>query len=192
MGAVNGDNYCRINLLDIFSSSHSFNTTNAALDIEYNCPLVGVSPSFIRASWSIPGRCGCNVSANNWLNNGRNSWYCFGTISSKGHSFKCFGSIALLISYKDALYTIRFPFLTVWKKDAPFKITVFPPNGLGGRICGLNIFLLWLTGSGGSFRDSLNCYWCIMAICNAILGAKCNSIRRKAYCCIMWWSPCHP
>jgi hypothetical protein len=43
-GGAKGQDDCRINPLDIFSSSHSFKTTNSALDIKYNGPHVGVSP----------------------------------------------------------------------------------------------------------------------------------------------------
>jgi len=49
-GAANSDDNCRINPVDIFSSSHSFNTTNSALDIEYNGPHVGICQSFNRTS----------------------------------------------------------------------------------------------------------------------------------------------
>jgi len=149
-GAAKGDDDWRIYPLDIFSSSHSFRTTNSVLEIEYNGPHVGVSPSFRRTSWSILGLCGGNLSANTLLNRGRNSWYCSGTISSKGRSFISFASIALLISWSDALNIISFPFFGVLKKDDPLSITMFPQNGLCGRIVGSNTSLTEYAGSRGS------------------------------------------
>jgi len=150
-GAANGDDDCQMNPLDIFSSSRSFNTTNSALDIEYNGPNGGVSPSINWTPWSIPGGCGGNLSANTLLHSGRNSWYCSGTISSKGRFFKSFASMALLISYIEALNTVSLPFLTVQKNEAPLSMTSIPRNSRRGRISVLNTYLTWYTGSGGSF-----------------------------------------
>ena len=138
-GATKGDDDWRMNPLDIVSSNHSFRTTNSVLDIEYNGPHVGVSPSFRCTSWSVPGRCGGSRSANILLNNGRNSWYCSGTISSRGCSFKSFASIALLISLRDTLNTLSFLFLTVPKNEDPLSITMLPRKGRWGRNCGSNI-----------------------------------------------------
>jgi hypothetical protein len=40
IGVANGDDYCQMTLFDIFSFRDTFNTTNLALDIEYNGPHV--------------------------------------------------------------------------------------------------------------------------------------------------------
>jgi len=149
-GAAHCDDDWQMSSFDIFSSSHSFRTTNSAVDIPYNRPHVGVSPSFKRTSCSIPGRWGGIRSANTLLNNGRNSWYCSGTISSRGPSFKFFASIALLISCRDASNTVSFPLFTVQRKEAPLRITIFPRNSLWGRIWGWNISLTQYTSSGRS------------------------------------------
>jgi hypothetical protein len=100
-GVANGDDDCQIIPVDIYCSSHSCNTSNSVLDIEYNGPHIGVSPSFKATSWSIPGQCGGNWPTHMLLNNGRNSWYSSRTTSSRGCSFGFFTSIALLISYDD-------------------------------------------------------------------------------------------
>jgi hypothetical protein len=141
---------CLINPLDKFSSSHSFTTTNSTLDIEYNGHHVGISQFITRTWWLIPGRRGGNLSANTLLHSRGNSWYCSGTISSKGPSFKSFASIALLISYRDALKTLSFPVLIVRKKEARLSITIFPWHGLRGLIFGSTVSLTCYSGPGGS------------------------------------------
>jgi len=137
--AANGDNDCLRNPFIIFSSSHCLSTTTSVLDIEYNGPHLGVSPSLKRNSWSMPGQCGGNRSANNILNNGRNSCYCFGISSSNGPPIKSLASMALSMSYRDALNTVSFPFLTVLKDEDPLGITIFPRNSHCGLICGSDI-----------------------------------------------------
>ena len=42
---------------------------------------------------------------------------------------------------------VNFPFLTVWKKDAPFTFTIFRQTVHSGRICGSDSFSY--TGSLG-------------------------------------------
>jgi len=100
-GAAKGDDDWRINSLDIFLSSHSFKTTKSVLDIEYNGPHVCISPSFRRASWSMPGLCGGNQSTNILLTKGRTSWYCSGTTTSRGCFFKffCLSSIIDIVEW---------------------------------------------------------------------------------------------
>jgi len=142
-GEAYGDDDCQINSFDIFPTSHYFSTTDSALDIEYNGPQVRISASFNRTCKSIPSRNGGNISGNTFFNCRRNPWYWSGTIFSKGHSFKSSTSIALIISYRDALTTLSFPFFTVQKKKALFSIALFPRSGLGGRISCSNVFLTW-------------------------------------------------
>jgi hypothetical protein len=77
------------------------------------------------------------------LNSGRNSWYCFGMTSCNGLSLRSFASIALLISYKEALRMVSFPYLTVRKNEAPFNIMILPRNGFGFRISAVQSFFSW-------------------------------------------------
>jgi len=149
-GVANGDDDWQINPFNIFSSTHAFRTTNSVLDMLYRGPHVGVSLSFKQTSSSMPDGWGGSQSAHILLNSRRNSWCCSGTISSRGHSFNSLASIALLISYNDALNTVNRPFLTIQKNEDPFNITIFPSNGLWARISGSSIFLAKYTGSGGS------------------------------------------
>jgi hypothetical protein len=45
---------------------------------------------------------------------------------SNGLSLRSLASIALLMSYSDALKIVSLPRLTVLKKEAPFNMTIFP------------------------------------------------------------------
>lgn len=149
-GAAHGDDNCRMNPLDIFSLRNSFNTTNSALDIEYNGPHVGIPLSFRQTSWSMPAQCGGNLFANTLLNSGKIASYCSGTITSNKRSFTSFALIAVLMSYKAALIIVSFPRLTVRNNEAPLSVTISPQNGLWGQICRSNISSAWDAGSGGT------------------------------------------
>jgi len=105
----------------------------------------------MHTSWSIPGWCGGSQSTRTSSKRCKNSWYCCGIISSKGRSLRSFASIASLLSWRDALSIVSFPFLTVWKNETPLNMTIFPQNGCCCRICGLDIPPHWgYTASGGS------------------------------------------
>jgi hypothetical protein len=87
----------------------------------------------------MPGRYGGNRSGNTLTNNGRNSWYHLGTISSKGLSFKSLASIALLMSDKDAWNIVSLSLLTDKMNEAPLRILISSRTGLWGRNCGAYI-----------------------------------------------------
>jgi len=118
------------------------------LDIKYIGHPVGVSPSINRTSYSIPGQCGGRRSAWILFNSGKNSWYCPGTISSRGQSLRFIAPIALLISYIEALKIVCHPLFNVWKTKAPFSTMILPCNGLHGPVCG------WNMSSGTGKTDS--------------------------------------
>ena len=169
--AAKGDDDWRISALDRLSSNHYLSTTNSALDIKYRGPQSGFSPLLRRTSWSMPGWCGGSQSAETLLNKGRNSWYYFGTISSRGHSFESFASIAIIVYYSNALNVVSFPFFTVRQNEDPLGMMIFPRCGSCGCICGLNNpFPLGKTGSGGSFvtpRTMTGASWqCVMQCCD--------------------------